>query len=466
MKLHYFTAKKEKHGLLYQVFVVVAIIQITLLVAFSSYIVSQSIIEDQVFEAPPSTEKIEPAQQEQRVRVERQRKKSSNLTKRIQISNPSQINTPEINVTLPASIMAGGGISTTTNIEMKGKLDIMTTSVELFNIRSKTEKVLICIDTGSYLMTEARGGLDTYKVIREDIKNLVNKLPSTVLFNLMAFDTSRGGSVMNFFQSTLVSATNFNKRIAADWIDPLNATLKTIGAGRNNYTLKFPFLPQPPRSPDYNPAISNIYRIYQAALEQGADTIFILTTGWVDWDKIKQPWTDSEINRYRRAMENYDKEVARQRKAAGWTDEKQQEYDSAVAKARAEGIKRARDWIKNENDRRQKKGLSLYTGTPEQAMRENDFYVPPKEKPPVIKVKKPVAEFKSYGKSGVLKFYEPLFKKVYFEKNMRAPTVNMILFRGKDEQITPAEQRVIREFTNANNSGRSRVLKGITPVNE
>ena len=466
MKLHYFKAKKEKHGLLYQVFVVVAIIQITLLVTFSSYIVSQSIIEDQVFEAPPSTEKIEPAQQEHRVRVERQRKKSSNLTKRIQISNPSQINTPEINVTLPASIMVGGGISTTTNIEMKGKFDIMTTSVELFDIRSKTEKVLICIDTGSYLMTEARGGLDTYKVIREDIKNLVNKLPSTVLFNLMAFDTSRGGSVMNFFQSTLVSATNFNKRIAADWIDPLNATLKTIGAGRNNYTLKFPFLPQPPRSPDYNPAISNIYRIYQAALEQGADTIFILTTGWVDWDKIKQPWTDSEINRYRRAMENYDKEVARQRKAAGWTDEKQQEYDNAVAKARAEGIKKARDWIKDENERRQKKGLSLYTGTPEQAMRENKFFVPPKEKPPSIKVKKPVAEFKSYGKSGVLKFYEPLFKKVYFEKNMRAPTVNMILFRGKDEQITPAEQRVIREFTNANNSGRSRVLKGITPVNE
>ncbi len=466
MKLHYFKAKREKHGLLYQVFVVVAIIQITLLVTFSSYIVSQSIIEDQVFEAPPSTEKIEPAQQEHRVRVERQRKKSSNLTKRIQISNPSQINTPEINVTLPASIMVGGGISTTTNIEMKGKFDIMTTSVELFDIRSKTEKVLICIDTGSYLMTEARGGLDTYKVIREDIKNLVNKLPSTVLFNLMAFDTSRGGSVMNFFQSTLVSATNFNKRIAADWIDPLNATLKTIGAGRNNYTLKFPFLPQPPRSPDYNPAISNIYRIYQAALEQGADTIFILTTGWVDWDKIKQPWTDSEINRYRRAMENYDKEVARQRKAAGWTDEKQQEYDSAVAKARAEGIKKARDWIKDENERRQKKGLSLYTGTPEQAMRENKFFVPPKEKPPSIKVKKPVAEFKSYGKSGVLKFYEPLFKKVYFEKNMRAPTVNMILFRGKDEQITPAEQRVIREFTNANNSGRSRVLKGITPVNE
>ena len=466
MKLHYFKAKREKHGLLYQVFVVVAIIQITLLVTFSSYIVSQSIIEDQVFEAPPSTEKIEPAQQEHRVRVERQRKKSSNLTKRIQISNPSRINTPEINVTLPASIMVGGGISTTTNIEMKGKFDIMTTSVELFDIRSKTEKVLICIDTGSYLMTEARGGLDTYKVIREDIKNLVNKLPSTVLFNLMAFDTSRGGSVMNFFQSTLVSATNFNKRIAADWIDPLNATLKTIGAGRNNYTLKFPFLPQPPRSPDYNPAISNIYRIYQAALEQGADTIFILTTGWVDWDKIKQPWTDSEINRYRRAMENYDKEVARQRKAAGWTDEKQQEYDSAVAKARAEGIKKARDWIKDENERRQKKGLSLYTGTPEQAMRENKFFVPPKEKPPSIKVKKPVAEFKSYGKSGVLKFYEPLFKKVYFEKNMRAPTVNMILFRGKDEQITPAEQRVIREFTNANNSGRSRVLKGITPVNE
>ena len=56
IKLHHFKPKKEKRGLLYQVFIFVAIIQISALVAFSGYIVSQSIIEEQKLDAPPPVE--------------------------------------------------------------------------------------------------------------------------------------------------------------------------------------------------------------------------------------------------------------------------------------------------------------------------------------------------------------------------------------------------------------------------
>ena len=44
MKLHHFRPKREKRGLLYQVFIVVAVIQIVLLITFGSVIVTQSII--------------------------------------------------------------------------------------------------------------------------------------------------------------------------------------------------------------------------------------------------------------------------------------------------------------------------------------------------------------------------------------------------------------------------------------
>ena len=60
MKLHHFRPKKEKRGLLYQVFILVAVIQIVLLITFGSVIVTQSIIMDEnKFDAPPTIEKVD-----------------------------------------------------------------------------------------------------------------------------------------------------------------------------------------------------------------------------------------------------------------------------------------------------------------------------------------------------------------------------------------------------------------------
>ncbi len=466
MKLHHFRPKREKRGLLYKVFIIVAILQIGLLLTFSGYVVTMSIIEpENKFDAPPTLEKVDNAPKEQRVRVQQQQKKSRRVTKRIEIANPTNVNTPDVKIEIPASFGTGGGITTVSERDMTAGMKISIPTLDFMGIKSKAERVLICLDAGPYLMTDERGGLDTYKVIREDIKKLVNGLPSTVLFNLMAFDVSNGTTI-NFFQRSLVAATAFNKRIAADWINPINVSLNKIGPGPNNYKLKYEFLPQPPQSPEYNPYKSNIYRIYQAALEQGADTIYILTTNWVDPEEIKMPWTDAEIERYRKAQERYAKEVERQRRAAGWNDDKQQEYDRKVAEARAAGIKKAREWIKNENARRKQKNIPLYTGTPEQAMWENKFYVEPTPRPPAVKAKKPEAKFKSYGRVGLFKYYNKLFKEVYFDKNMKPPVVNMIVFKGEKEEWTAEQNKIIRSFTAANNNGRSRVLKGLKPVSE
>lgn len=466
MKLHHFRPKKEKRGLLYQVFIIVAIIQVVLLITMGSVIVTQSIItEEKKFDAPPTIEKVDQARKETRVRVQQQQKKTQKLTRRISITNPQNTNLPQVNITLPPTMSMGAGISAISNIDMTSKFNIVTTTVDIGGIKSKTEKVLICIDTGKYLMTDERGGLDTYKAIREDIKKLINNLPPTVLFNLMAYSTEYGTSI-NMFQPSLVAATSANKRMACDFVEPLNASLSRLGPGGNNYKLKYPFLPQPPDSNHYSQYASNIYRIYQAALEQGADTIYILTTSWTDPERIKKPWNNAQTQRYIRDMARYSENVERQRRQAGWNDQKQIEYEREDMIARRDGIKKARDWIKAENDRRAKKGQPLYTGNVNKAMYDNKFYVRPKEVPPSIGVKAPEVKFESYGRSGILKYYDKLFKEVYRDKQMKPPTLNMIVFRGKNENLTPAENRVIKQFTSSNNGGRSRVLRGLKPVTE
>lgn len=466
MKLHHFRPKKEKRGLLYQVFIVVAIIQVILLVALGGVIVTQSIItDDKKFDAPPTIEKVDQAKKETRVRVQQQQKKTQKLTRRISITNPQNTNLPQVNITLPQSMSTGAGISAISSIDMTSKFNIVTTTVDIGGIKSKTEKVLICIDTGKYLMTDERGGLDTYKAIRDDIKKLVNSLPPTVLFNLMAYSTEYGTSI-NMFQPSLVAATSANKKMACDFVEPLNASLSRLGPGGNNYKLKYPFLPQPPDSNHYSQYASNIYRIYQAALEQGADTIYILTTSWTDPDRIKKPWNNAQTQRYVRDMARHSENVERQRRSAGWNDQKQIAYEREDMVARRDGIKKARDWIKVENDRRAKKGQPLYTGNVTKAMYDNKFYVRPKEVPPSISVKAPEVKFESYGRAGILKYYDKLFKKVYRDKQMKPPTLNMIVFRGKNENLTPAENKVIKQFTASNNGGRSRVLRGLKPIKE
>ena len=466
MKLHHFRPKKEKRGLLYQVFIIVAIIQVVLLITMGSVIVTQSIItEEKKFDAPPTIEKVDRARKETRVRVQQQQKKTQKLTRRISITNPQNTNLPQVNITLPPTMSMGAGISAISNIDMTSKFNIVTTTVDIGGIKSKTEKVLICIDTGKYLMTDERGGLDTYKAIREDIKKLINNLPPTVLFNLMAYSTEYGTSI-NMFQPSLVAATSANKKMACDFVEPLNASLSRLGPGGNNYKLKYPFLPQPPDSNHYSQYASNIYRIYQAALEQGADTIYILTTSWTDPERIKKPWNNAQTQRYIRDMARYSENVERQRRQAGWNDQKQIEYEREDMIARRDGIKKAREWIKAENDRRAKKGQPLYTGNVYKAMYDNKFYVRPKEVPPSIGVKAPEVKFESYGRSGILKYYDKLFKEVYRDKQMKPPTLNMIVFRGKNENLTPAENRVIKQFTSSNNGGRSRVLRGLKPVTE
>lgn len=466
MKLHHFRPKKEKRGLLYQVFIIVAIIQVVLLITMGSVIVTQSIItEEKKFDAPPTIEKVDQARKETRVRVQQQQKKTQKLTRRISITNPQNTNLPQVNITLPPTMSMGAGISAISNIDMTSKFNIVTTTVDIGGIKSKTEKVLICIDTGKYLMTDERGGLDTYKAIREDIKKLINNLPPTVLFNLMAYSTEYGTSI-NMFQPSLVAATSANKKMACDFVEPLNASLSRLGPGGNNYKLKYPFLPQPPDSNHYSQYASNIYRIYQAALEQGADTIYILTTSWTDPERIKKPWNNAQTQRYVRDMARYSENVERQRRQAGWNDQKQIEYEREDMIARRDGIKKAREWIKAENDRRAKKGQPLYTGNVNKAMYDNKFYVRPKEVPPSIGVKAPEVKFESYGRSGILKYYDKLFKEVYRDKQMKPPTLNMIVFRGKNENLTPAENRVIKQFTSSNNGGRSRVLRGLKPVTE
>lgn len=465
MKIHHFRPKRQKDTLLYQIMLIVAVLHIVALLVLGSVIISQQIINPQEeFKAPPPAEKVNNQKKQYQTKARNNQRRSQKLAKRIQIQNARVTNVSNVNISLPSGSIAGGSFTGTPPPKGFGDLDLTATNVSLIGIQSKTEKVLIVIDASSYLMNEQRGGLETYRVIKDDVKRLVNALPPTVLFNVMAYSTTAGIYINLFSREGLIPATESNKKRLPEWLDPINSSLTKIGVS-GNYRLKYPFLPQPPSSGNYNIGVSTCYRFYQAALEQGADTIYFLATEWTDPDRIMRPWTDSETEKYRRETEKYEEQIAKARAQAGWTEEKEAEYQSNVAIARADGLKKARAWIEKENAARKAKGKSLYVGTPEQAMREQKLYIPPKETPPNVSkgIKKPnPPKFRPYGIRGIIDYYRTngLLNDIYFSKKAQMPVLNMIVFRGPDEKSTEAQNSIIKSWT-ARHRGKSRLLRGL-----
>ncbi len=464
MKLRHFNPKKEKRGLIYQVGILVTIVVVVSGIMFSGYVVTRTILEEETkFKAPPVVEKVDHAPKEQKARVERHNKKSAKLTKRISIPNPTNINTPEVKINLPATISSGGGISTISDKQINANMKINISTVDLFGLKAKAEKILICVDASPYLMTDERGGLDTYKVIREDIKKLVNQLPSTSLFNLMAFDVT-AGTRMSFFQPNLVAATQFNKKLAGNWIDPINASLKHIGVRGRQYRLKYDFIPQPAGRENSN----NIYRVYQAALEQGADAIWFLTTRWISPNRVLRPWSDSETAQYQKRMEKYHKDVVKRRSARGWKEKDQLKYEFEEQKNYAIGVKKGREWVRNTNKDRAAKGIALYVGTADDARREHKLT--PKYKgpvPPKVDIKQPQMRYRPYGTKGIFEYYHKnLLNDIYYKRDLKPPVVNMIIFKGRDEVINKKEMSDVRSFCTNNNGGRVKTLQGLKAVKD
>jgi len=463
MAIHHFKAKRKRDTLLFKTMMAVTALHVAGMLLLGTLIITETIIiGESEFQASPPPEKIDQNQQKQRERtIQSNQKRSAKTTKRIAVTTIKSASLGDIALTMPQGSVTASIMNMPTPQGL-GSIDVGTT-IDLFNVKTKSEKVLIVIDASASLMNEERGGLATYQVIREDVKKLVNDLPSTMLFNLMGYSLT-GGYAIDLYRDSLMAATEGNKRGVAAWIDPINSSLDKIGV-RNTYKLRYPFLPQPPHSQHYAAHKANCYRVYQAALEQGADTIFFLVTEWTNPDDIKQPWTEVETERYRKAVEDYEARVIRERAKKGWNEEKEAEYQTKISIARAAGIAKARKWIEEENKKRKAAGQSLYVGTPDQAMHEQKFYNPPQEGPPNVEVKQVnPPSLKSYGIRGIMNFYKDnLIKDIYTSRSRTLPVVNMIVFKGKKEDIKPEETRTIKAWTQAH-KGSYRILRGITPV--
>lgn len=149
---------------------------------------------------------------------------------------------------------------------MPGNMDIGVTGVNFFGSRSKGEKIVFILDASKQMMEDAKGGYTTYKFAKDKVHELVDAMPAATLFNVMIYSDSS----VDMFRPQLVPATQANRDALKEWLAPVNSDPFNVGRVDRRYT-------SPVSYKSHIGAGARFWlRPVQAAMEQTADTIFVL----------------------------------------------------------------------------------------------------------------------------------------------------------------------------------------------
>ncbi len=114
------------------------------------------------------------------------------------------------------------GLAKAIDIENQAKfmdtpMNITIPEVNLFcGSKARYEKIVILLDTSSYMLEETKGGLSGYNLLKEDIKMLIGYFPRHFLFNIVAYDILESGDVkINVFnEDSFIEVSKDNKEAA------------------------------------------------------------------------------------------------------------------------------------------------------------------------------------------------------------------------------------------------------------
>jgi len=224
------TKKRKINPLLLKViFISVAIHLLAALILGSITIYKFVVPSEAQFEEPPVVEQEEPPPPV-KVQIKPQQPKqqqAQRLTMRpvanIAVANVD-VNLPnmEQNFTVSTGLggMGGGSLLGGT----RGNIGMGLSDVSVFGLKSRAERILFVIDANRQMITDKKGGLNSYKIIKDEITDMVGNLSAGTLFNVMLQDRTK----MMLFKPQLVSAGSEVHQQLIQWINPINASATTV----------------------------------------------------------------------------------------------------------------------------------------------------------------------------------------------------------------------------------------------
>lgn len=448
--------KSRPNPILWSIIAGIALLHVIALLIFGGLTVYRFINPtDMAFEAPPPAESIDRLQLEFRARLEQKQRQSTRMQQRLQVQTVANMQMPDLNIQVPnlSGLSSFGGAGNLGGLE--GGLGMADISINLFDLQSRGERFLFVIDANRELMIDRRGGLPSFRVIKEEIIRLVNEMPGGVLFNAIVFE----GRSVHAWRPNLFAATEDNKTQFENWLNPINQSVQRLGAPPQN------FFPQSWRMDTGNRLrtsssfANNHFLVTAAMLEQGADAIYFLSNNFPAFDQARITVAKSE-QEFAREMRDFEAKLRR----AGF--QTVVDYHRARSQYNAQIARLIAEYKQREAQDRQRRGLPprVYGAAEERQLRERIERENAREIRPVPGIRQPRRSTTENVESReILGWFDQIARIHYDQHNRRRPTINAIMYRGADEEWTRDDDRRLTDFVRRFN-GRHRVLKGLGAI--
>jgi hypothetical protein len=443
--------KRKMNPMLLNVLLISLFVHVAAIVILGGITVVKYIIPDDAeFEEPPAIEEVEPPK-EVKVEIKQTPKPQDQSRNNLKMRPVANIAIANVDVDLPnmeESFTVSGGLGGSGGSSLlggtRGSLGIGMSDVSVFGLKTRAERILFVIDVNRQMVTDEKGGLNSFKVIKDEITDMVGNLSAGTLFNVMMLDRRNG----MLFKPRLVSAGTEVHQELVQWIAPINQNAQNVGLEtvRRATRADIKALSQNPVYAElgYSGQRGNetAYQT-QLALEQGVDAIFMITGYHKGFEQVRRRLTDKEEADWQRniARRAYIDQLA--------------EHQLEVPKME----QRIRAKLNEINEERVAKGqparvlaqrFGVYSNAAELDL-EWDVEHPGWR--PVIHL----------SDRDVEQYFEDLVEEIYTNKQAKEPSINVVLLLAEDEELKKDEENSLKKYVRFF-SGKQRIIRGLAEI--
>ena len=329
----------------------------------------------------------------------------------------------------------------------RGTLGIGMSDISVFGLKTRAERILFVIDANRQMLTDAKGGLKSYKIIKDEITDMVGNLSAGTLFNVMMAD--RRNSM--FFKQQLVPAGQEVHQQLIQWITPINANARNAGlvegasgVGRE----RLQTLSEDANHEDIlwaNQAGNDTTFMTQLAIEQDVDAIFFIAGYHRGFERVRRRLTDQEeadwirfstTRKYQDQLAEHEKEVPIMQNRINYKMKVINE--ERRKKGQPDRVLDSRWGIYSDY-----RELGLEWETEHPGWRPN-YFLESRE---------------------IEKYFKKVVDILYTNKGSEKPSVNVILFLAGDEEMRKEWEDQLDDYTDFFR-GKYRIIRGLDEINE
>ncbi|MFP4166124.1 MAG: hypothetical protein ACLFUF_03035, partial [Opitutales bacterium] len=437
--------KRKLDNKLFGVLLASGAFHVLLLLLLGGLTIYEYIIPDEAeFDEPPEIEETEPPP-EREVEIEPQTASQDQPLQQLQMQDIGNIAISDVNLDLPemqdsftvSTGLEGGlqGSSLLGGSDARG-VDLGMSDVNVFGLKTQAERILFLINAGPEMVVDEKGGLFSYDAIKKEITDMVGKLSTGTLFNVILFNDKN----VKMFKPKLVSAGQKVTGELENWIQPINSDADEIGLQGDASKAELNILEDENITETIRDVGKGIQHenwnqdrhIAHYALQQNADAIFMLTHDFNSFERVRAPLSEQQRKAWEREKNSsgYQKQLEAYKKER---EEKGQKYRKRVEKE-----------LEKLNKKRKAQGLPpkvFRHGGLEHKARELGIDLEWEEKHPGHE---PLRRIESrYVRS----YFRRLTDKLYRDKGDDKPSFNIIFLMAEDHEVSSDKKEQLDRFT-------------------